>query len=64
MLDVWMLVCVVFIFLVLIEFAIVPSLIRRQEKAAATRIENMGTIILPIMFACFNIIYWFTLFFT
>jgi len=64
MLDVWMLVCVVFIFLVLIEFAIVTSLIRRQEKAKATVIENMGILVLPIMFGCFNVIYWFTLFFT
>ena len=48
-----MLVCVVFIFLVLIEFAIVTSLIRRQEKAKATVIENMGILVLPIMFGSF-----------
>ena len=64
MLDVWMLICIIFIFLVLIEFAIVTSLIRRHEKPKAERIESLGIMILPIMFGVFNIIYWFTLLFT
>merc|ERR1712223_1918588 len=64
MLDVWMLMCILFIFLVLIEFAIVISLMRKHQKPNAERIEELGVIGLPVLFAVFNIIYWFYLFFT
>jgi len=62
MLDIWMVMCIFFIFLVLIEFAVVTSLIRRHQKSNAERIEKLGTIVLPILFGIFNIIYWFTIF--
>ena len=64
MLDIWMVMCIFFIFLVLIEFAVVTSLIRRHQKPTAEKIEDFGTYGLPILFGTFNVIYWFTLFFT
>merc|ERR1712018_823522 len=51
MLDVWMLMCIFFIFLVLIEFAVVTSLIRRHQKSKAEGIEQFGILVLPILFA-------------
>ncbi len=64
MLDIWMVMCIFFIFLVLIEFAIVTTLIRKHDKGTAERIESTGIVVLPILFGTFNIIYWSCLFFT
>ena len=63
-LDVWCVMCIVFIFLCLLEFAIVTSLIRGQQKAKAERIEQIGTYMIPILFITFNLIYWICLFHT
>ena len=52
--------CIFFIFLVLIEFAVVTSLIRRHQKPTAEKIEDFGTYGLPIhrgrkgIFNCFS----------
>ena len=40
LLDIWMVMCIFFIFLVLIEFAVVTSLIRRHQKPTAEKIEG------------------------
>merc|ERR1719510_1259210 len=58
MLDIWMLVCIIFIFLVLIEFAVVTSLLRNNEKPTAQLVENMAIIVIPALFFIFNMIYW------
>jgi len=63
MLDIWMVTCIFFIFVTLLEFAIVTSLIRWKNKPKAEKVETLGIIVLPILFAVFNIIYWFTLFY-
>ena len=63
-LDIWMVMCIIFIFIVLIEFAIVTSLLRRQEKRTAEKIESVGILLIPLMFLLFNVIYWCCLFFT
>jgi len=64
MLDIWMLVCIIFIFLVLIEFAVVTSLLRKQEKSTAELVDHFAIVILPTLFLTFNVVYWFSLFFT
>jgi len=63
-LDIWMLMCIIFIFIVLIEFAIVTSLLRRQEIRMAEKMESFGVLLIPLMFLVFNMIYWSCLFFT
>lgn len=62
MLDIWCVMCIIFIFLVLIEFAFVTSLIRRQQRPTAETIESLGIVVLPLLFGLFNIIYWCCLF--
>ena len=58
LLDVWMFTCIVFVFLVIIHFIAVISLLRYNKKRAAERVENIGIIVIPILFVAFNWIYW------
>lgn len=60
-LDIWMIMCVLFIFLVLIEFSIVSALIRRGQRAKANCIERMGLVLIPTLILIFNLTYWFWL---
>lgn len=57
-----MLMCIIFIFLVLVEFPIVHTLIRRGRKDDAELVEQTGRIVVPILFLSFNVIYWLCLF--
>ena len=58
LLDIWMLMCIVFVFIVLIHFVVVISLLRTNNKKTADYVEKMGAIIIPFLFACFNAVYW------
>jgi len=60
-LDYWMVMCIVFIFLVLFEFPVVHTLIRKGKRRDADLIERAAIIVIPILFICFNVIYWTTL---
>ncbi|TRY62011.1 hypothetical protein TCAL_08429 [Tigriopus californicus] len=60
-LDIWMIMCVFFIFLVLIEFSIVSAMIRKGQRAQADRIERLGLILIPTLILIFNLAYWFWL---
>ena len=57
-LDVWMVMCIFFIFLTLIEFSIVSALIRKGRKATADNIEHVGLVLIPIIFLGCNCFYW------
>merc|ERR1712088_1077846 len=48
MLDIWMVMCIVFIFLCLVEFTIVTTFLRRNEKRIAQKVEFYGAVGLPI----------------
>ena len=61
LLDVWMFVCIVFVFLVIIHFMVVISLLRFNKKIAAERVEHIGVAMIPVLFLGFNLIYWFWL---
>ena len=61
LLDIWMFVCIVFVFLVIIHFIAVISCLRYNNKKAAERIEYVGVIAIPILFGIFNLVYWFFL---
>ena len=61
LLDIWMVSCIAFITLVLLEFPIVHTLIRKDKKPLAEKVENCALLIIPVMFAIYNIIYWLCL---
>ena len=61
LLDVWMFVCIVFVFLVIIHFVAVISLLRNNRKKTADTLEHFGIITIPILFLIFNGVYWHTL---
>merc|ERR1712141_122961 len=63
LLDIWMVMCIVFIFLCLVEFTIVTTFLRRNEKRIAQKVEFYGAVGLPILFLIWNFIYWFGLIF-
>eukprot|EP00095_Tigriopus_kingsejongensis_P012268 maker-scaffold394_size185225-snap-gene-0.24 protein:Tk12268 transcript:maker-scaffold394_size185225-snap-gene-0.24-mRNA-1 annotation:"glycine receptor subunit alpha-2" len=60
-LDIWMIMCVLFIFMVLIEFSIVSALIRRGKRNIADIIEKVGLVLIPSLILIFNLAYWFWL---
>ena len=53
-----MLMCIVFVFIVLIHFVIVICLLRTDNKRSADFVDKLGAITIPVLFACFNGIYW------
>jgi len=60
-LDYWMVMCILFIFLVLLEFPLVHTMIRKGKKPDAELIEKCAIVVIPILFLCFNVIYWLCL---
>ena len=62
LLDVWMFMCIVFVFIVIIHFIIVISLLRGGYKRAANALETTGATFIPLLFLGFNGLYWPVLF--
>ena len=60
-LDIWMLMCIIFIFFVLLEFAFVFNCLKRSEKPKGEALERIMIIVLPCLFLCFNFIYWLSI---
>jgi hypothetical protein len=58
MLDVWMVMCIIFVFVVIIHFVLVIALIRKGNKKAANAAELLGLLFIPLSFISFNVIYW------
>ncbi len=61
-LDIWMLTCVLFVFLELAEFTAVLHLIRNKRERAGDRLEKVARTMLPLLFLIFNVAYWSLLF--
>ncbi|XP_023330045.1 glycine receptor subunit alpha-4 [Eurytemora carolleeae] len=57
-LDVWMLVCMIFVFSTMVEFIVVTVISRKKKKRLAVRIEKISRLLLPCLFLLFNLIYW------
>ncbi|TRY74426.1 hypothetical protein TCAL_05021, partial [Tigriopus californicus] len=57
-LDIWMFVCIVFVFLVIIHFIIVIMLLRLDRVKSANALEKLGAILIPVAFFSFNLLYW------
>jgi len=58
LLDIWMLVCMIFVFSCILEFIVVTSQIRSGKKHRGEMVETTGKILIPILFVTFNAIYW------
>lgn len=61
LLDVWMFMCIVFVFIVIIHFVVVISLLRYGHKKTAEAVEIIGALLVPILFVTFNVFYWLNL---
>ena len=61
-LDIWMVTCIIFVFASLIEFTLVHSLYRKNNKKLGISIEKFTQIAMPIVFLLFNTIYWHELY--
>lgn len=57
-LDIWMVVCIFFVFYCIVEFVIVTVLIRNQMELVAKKLEYSSRTIVPLAFMFFNTIYW------
>jgi len=57
-LDVWMLVCMMFVFSCIIEFIIITNLHRSGKKSTGERFEFYSKIVIALLFLVFNLIYW------
>jgi len=57
-LDIWMLICMIFVFSCILEFIIVTIFIRSGRKTNGDQFELICKICLPIIFLIFNISYW------
>ena len=58
LLDVWMFMCIVFVFLVIIHFIVVICLHRGEKARVANAVDNVGGALIPALFAVFNFAYW------
>lgn len=61
-LDVWMLTCILFVFLELAEFTLVLHLTRTNKQKMAPALEATTKVMLPLLFAIFNAVYWYFVF--
>jgi len=58
LLDIWMLVCMIFVFSCILEFIVITVHIRSGKKALGERIERVAKLAIPLAFLAFNIAYW------
>ena len=57
-LDIWMLACIIFVFVSMIEFVVVHQFFTNNQKRQAENVEFIMRIMISIVFVGFNIIYW------
>ena len=57
-LDIWMVMCILFVFICILEFSIVTTLMRRSLKSKAETLEAWSRLFIPTLFLIFNIVYW------
>ena len=57
-LDIWMVMCILFVFTCILEFSIVTTLMRRGGKSRAENLEAWSRVLIPLAFIIFNLVYW------
>lgn len=58
LLDIWMLVCMIFVFSCILEFIIITIYLRSGKKLVGEKVEVGAKFVIPILFLVFNICYW------
>ena len=58
LLDIWMVICMLFVFICVLEFILVTFLIRIQKQRYAVKAELTSRICIAIFFVIFILIYW------
>jgi len=58
LLDIWMLVCMIFVFASILEFIVVTVYLRSGRKLIADKVESVSKILIPLLYFVFNIVYW------
>ena len=58
LLDIWMMVCMVFVFICILEFILVTSLIRIEKQTIAVETELISRICIAILFVIWCLVYW------
>ena len=58
LLDIWMIVSIVFVFLSLLEFTLVATLIRNGQRLKSERLEQTCRVLFPLLYLVFNVLYW------
>jgi len=58
LLDIWMLVCMIFVFVSILEFIIVTVYLRSGRKSLGDKVEEVSKIVIPLLFCAFNTVYW------
>ena len=53
-----MVVCILFVFLCILEFTVITALIRRGHDELSKRTDRTCRILVPVMFAIFNAVDW------
>ena len=57
-LDIWMAVCMIFVFITMVEFVIVNYLYKLKKTAMGDYLETIMQILMPLVFIVFNILFW------
>jgi len=57
-LDMWMVACIVFVFVELVEFSSIFLCNKHTQSKLISVIDKTALIFLPIIFICFNLCYW------
>ena len=57
-LDMWMVSCIVFVFLELVEFSAIFLLNSHTQSKLIQVIDKAALVLLPGIFICFNVWYW------
>jgi len=58
LLDIWMLVCMIFVFACILEFIVITVYIRSGKKILGEKIEQVAKPAIPLAFLAFNLAYW------
>ena len=57
-LDMWMVTCILFVFIELVEFSSIFLLNKNSRSKLITIIDKAALILLPVIFLLFNLCYW------
>jgi hypothetical protein len=57
-LDIWMVTCMAFVFITMVEFVVVNYLYRVKKTASGEFVEKLMQVLMPLCFIIFFILYW------